>query len=80
MLMDNVGCIIFQEVFNTVTELLQKAANKGLKSVALTPLGVGRRFQYDSRTVAEATVTAIVLFLATPNSLKVRLQEIVDLC
>jgi O-acetyl-ADP-ribose deacetylase (regulator of RNase III) len=78
--MDNDGCIIFQEVFITVTELLQKAANKGLKSVALTPLGVGRRFQYDSHMVAEATVKAIVQFLAKPSSLKVHLQESVVLC
>jgi hypothetical protein len=70
----------FQELCRTVLELLQIAADKGLKSVALTPLGVGRRFQYDSRVVAEKTVLAIDGFLVNPSSLKVRLQEIFDLC
>jgi O-acetyl-ADP-ribose deacetylase (regulator of RNase III) len=63
---------VFQAVFQTVSEILQKAADKGLTSVALTPLGIGKRFQYDKREVADATVDAILQFLYQPSSLKVR--------
>jgi O-acetyl-ADP-ribose deacetylase (regulator of RNase III) len=62
----------FQTVKQSVRQCLEKTAKKGLRSIAMPPLGVGKRFGYGRYTTALATMTAVQEFLRDkPDSLQV---------
>jgi hypothetical protein len=62
-----------QIVKRLVRDCLEQTASKGLNSIALPPLGPGRRFGYGRYTSGSATMKAVKEFLQDkPNALKVQ--------
>ena len=59
-----------------MTKGLNLAAQDGLTSIAFPPLGTGFRFKYDSYTVANTMISAILMFLLDkPDSLQVKKER-----